>query len=68
MFFASFMLSWLLFGVIYWVVGLAHGDFEPDNLPGGPNQSSGAHVPCVAEIYNFTSAFLFSVETQHTIG
>lgn len=26
------------------------------------------HIPCVRHLYTFTSAFLFSVETQHTIG
>lgn len=25
-------------------------------------------TPCVSEIYSFTSCFLFSIETQHTIG
>lgn len=25
-------------------------------------------TPCVREIYGFLSAFLFSIETQHTIG
>ena len=26
------------------------------------------HVVCVENVVDFTSAFLFSVETQHTIG
>ena len=26
------------------------------------------HVVCVDNVVDFTSAFLFSVETQHTIG
>lgn len=26
------------------------------------------HIPCVTEMNGFTSAFLFSIETQHTIG
>jgi hypothetical protein len=25
-------------------------------------------TPCVRHLYSFTSAFLFSIETQHTIG
>uniref|UniRef100_A0A3P9PLT0 ATP-sensitive inward rectifier potassium channel 12-like n=1 Tax=Poecilia reticulata TaxID=8081 RepID=A0A3P9PLT0_POERE len=47
---ATFLLSWLLFGFIFWGVALAHGDFELD-LPVG-----------------FIGAFLFSIETQTTIG
>lgn len=27
-----------------------------------------AFIPCVTEIKSFATAFLFSVETQHTIG
>lgn len=29
----SFVLSWLLFAVIWWLIGYVHGDFEPMNLP-----------------------------------
>ena len=36
------------------------GDFNPD-MPDD-------HVVCVDAVVDFTSAFLFSVETQHTIG
>ena len=38
------------------------GDFEPDSERGAD------HVVCVENMKDFTSAFLFSVETQHTIG
>jgi len=41
---------------------LAHGDF--DDLDG----ANETHVPCVSGISSFTSCFLFSIETQHTIG
>jgi potassium inwardly-rectifying channel subfamily J len=62
------MLTWLIFAVIWWIISYAHGDFEKDNLPGGKNQESGDFIPCVWAIHNFASCFLFSVETQHTIG
>ena len=31
-------------------------------------QEESKHKPCVANIWNFASCFLFSIETQHTIG
>ena len=68
MFFASFFLSWLVFGVFYWLLALYHGDLEEDNLPSGKNQEDGSFKPCVWAIEDFTGCFLFSVETQHTIG
>ncbi|XP_078680645.1 G protein-activated inward rectifier potassium channel 3-like isoform X1 [Branchiostoma floridae x Branchiostoma belcheri] len=54
-----FITSWLCFGFIWWVICFAHGDFEPREE---------GFTPCVNEVYGFTSAFLFSVETQTTIG
>lgn len=65
---ASFFLSWFVFGVIYWIIATAHGDLQAENRPDGANQKDGSHVPCVWAIHNFASCFLFSVETQHTIG
>ena len=64
-FLASFMISWLLFGVIWWLIAFLHGDYHEENLAKIQN---GTFTPCVRENWNFTSAFLFSVETQHTIG
>lgn len=31
-------------------------------------RSNSTHLVCVTEIHSFLSAFLFSLETQHTIG
>ena len=53
-------MSWLLFAVVWFLVALTHGDLEPELDPG--------HVVCVDNVLDFTTAFLFSVETQHTIG
>merc|ERR550532_3958985 len=59
---ASFFISWLLFAVIWYSVVLYHGDLLPESSrPPG-------HVNCVDNIQDFTSCFLFSLETQHTIG
>jgi potassium inwardly-rectifying channel subfamily J len=37
-----------------------------ENLPG--NQSESNWSPCILEIDSFAACFLFSLETQHTIG
>lgn len=31
----GFILSWLGFAVVWWTIGLAHGDFDPENLANG---------------------------------
>ncbi|KAK3928479.1 ATP-sensitive inward rectifier potassium channel 12 [Frankliniella fusca] len=61
----NFVLSWLGFAVIWWLIMLTHGDLRPENLPG---QGNPQWTPCVTGISGFASCFLFSVETQHTIG
>jgi len=63
---ASFLISWLLFAVVWYLIGYIHGDFLPENLP--DKQGESGFIPCVLASHNFASAFLFSVETQHTIG
>ncbi|KAM9770308.1 ATP-sensitive inward rectifier potassium channel 12-like isoform 3-T3 [Menidia menidia] len=70
----TFLLSWLLFGLIFWGVALAHGDFSL-RLPvkDGETQSSAEEGneewrPCILHIQGFIGAFLFSIETQTTIG
>ncbi|XP_065353714.1 G protein-activated inward rectifier potassium channel 3-like isoform X1 [Cloeon dipterum] len=62
----SFVLSWLGFAVIWWLIAFSHGDLEPNHLP--DSQEESGWTPCVVNIFNFASCFLFSVETQHTIG
>ncbi|XP_059473829.1 G protein-activated inward rectifier potassium channel 3 isoform X2 [Neocloeon triangulifer] len=62
----SFVLSWLGFAVIWWLIAFSHGDLEPNHLPDSQEESN--WTPCVVNIFNFASCFLFSVETQHTIG
>lgn len=53
----SYILSWLFFGILFWTIALIHGDTKDPN-----------NEPCVYEVRDFTSAFLFSLETQTTIG
>ncbi|XP_046663313.1 ATP-sensitive inward rectifier potassium channel 12-like [Homalodisca vitripennis] len=56
----SFILSWFSFGCVWWLIAITHGDLESE-LPEG-------WIPCVVNIQGFWSCFLFSVETQSTIG
>ncbi|CAO2643457.1 ATP-sensitive inward rectifier potassium channel 12 [Lemmus lemmus] len=56
----AFLASWLLFGIIFWVIAVAHGDLEPAEGRG--------RTPCVLQVHGFMAAFLFSIETQTTIG
>ncbi|TRY63827.1 hypothetical protein TCAL_00777 [Tigriopus californicus] len=62
----SFFLSWLGFAIIWYLIFYLHGDFEPDHLP--DQQAKSGWVPCASAIVNFASCFLFSLETQQTIG
>ncbi|XP_061524527.1 ATP-sensitive inward rectifier potassium channel 8 isoform X2 [Phycodurus eques] len=55
----TFVSSWLLFAMSWWLVAFAHGDLDPQRL-------HAAH--CVTNVKSFTSAFLFSIEVQVTIG
>ncbi|XP_069754504.1 ATP-sensitive inward rectifier potassium channel 11-like [Narcine bancroftii] len=55
----SFLCSWLLFAMIWWLIAFAHGDL---------NRAAPPAVPCITSLHSFTSAFLFSIEVQVTIG
>lgn len=52
----TFVLSWLFFGYVFWLVAFFYGDL------GNSSQQ------CVSNVNSFMAAFLFSVETQTTIG
>merc|ERR1719483_256215 len=64
MFTTSFYGSWIIFGGIYYIICHLHGDFKQDHL----QSANSSWVPCVSAIDGFASCFLFSLETQHTIG
>jgi hypothetical protein len=69
----NFILSWLFLGVIWYLIAYAHGDIQyfdehEKALDKEAFELSRNHTPCVTEIKSFLSAFLFSLETQHTIG
>lgn len=65
-----FILSCLAFSIIWYIIALIHSDMEhilQMETDSGVEKNS-THIPCVTEIYGLTSAFLFSIETQTTIG
>ena len=64
MFFTSFYGSWLFFGAVYFIICYLHGDFMEENLISGGKD----WIPCILQVDGFASSFLFSLETQHTIG
>uniref|UniRef100_W5N631 Inward rectifier potassium channel 16 n=1 Tax=Lepisosteus oculatus TaxID=7918 RepID=W5N631_LEPOC len=53
----SYILSWLFFGISFWLIAIQHGDTQDLE-----------NSPCVDNVRSFTAAFLFSLETQTTIG
>lgn len=60
LFASTFVMTWFIFGVIFYFIGMGNGDFEA-----GLNSS---HTPCVTNVQTLTGAFLFSMESQTTIG
>ncbi|KAK7865562.1 hypothetical protein R5R35_010099 [Gryllus longicercus] len=58
----SFILSWLGFATLWWLIAFTHGDLEPGRI------DNDDWKPCVVALRDFASCFLFSIETQHTIG
>lgn len=55
----NFVLSWLGFALVWFAIAALHGDLQAEGMP---------ERPCVTSMNSFSSCFLFSVETQHTIG
>lgn len=60
-FIASFTLSWFIFGLLWYWIARSNGDLEWQN----PTKD---HVPCLDNVMGLTTAFLYSLETQTTIG
>ncbi|TRZ01721.1 hypothetical protein DNTS_016004 [Danionella cerebrum] len=55
-----YTLTWLFFGLIWWLIAYLRGDLEHEGDP--------RWTPCVNNLNGFVSAFLFSIETETTIG
>ncbi|XP_036374824.1 ATP-sensitive inward rectifier potassium channel 10 [Megalops cyprinoides] len=61
LFSATFAGTWFLFGLLWYLVALVHGDLLEFDPPSN-------HTPCVMQVQTLTGAFLFSLESQTTIG
>ncbi|XP_072282676.1 G protein-activated inward rectifier potassium channel 4 isoform X2 [Pyxicephalus adspersus] len=55
-----YTVTWLFFGFIWWFIAYLRGDLE--------HLGDKNWVPCVENLNGFVSAFLFSIETETTIG
>ncbi|VDN02091.1 unnamed protein product [Thelazia callipaeda] len=55
---SGFILSWITFALIYYT----------SNVLSSESHKKVENERCIANVYDLKSAFLFSLETQHTIG
>lgn len=60
-FVTSFTLSWFVFGLLWYWIARSNGDLSWQDPPE-------SHPQCVHNVYGMTTAFLYSLETQTTIG
>lgn len=60
LFASTFVMTWFIFGVIFYFIGMGNGDYEAE--------INSTHAPCVMNVGTLTGAFLFSLESQTTIG
>ncbi|KAK7938305.1 hypothetical protein WMY93_001631 [Mugilogobius chulae] len=59
-FILTYTIAWLVMASMWWIIAYIRGDLNHGRDP--------AYTPCVANVYNFPSAFLFFIETEATIG
>ncbi|XP_051894678.1 G protein-activated inward rectifier potassium channel 1-like isoform X2 [Pristis pectinata] len=59
-FILTYTIAWLVMASMWWIIAYIRGDIDQTH---GEN-----YTPCVANVYNFPSAFLFFIETEATIG
>ncbi|XP_061659321.1 ATP-sensitive inward rectifier potassium channel 1-like isoform X2 [Syngnathoides biaculeatus] len=61
LFVVSFTGSWFIFSLLWYWIARSNGDMSARNR-------TEAHVMCIANVNSLTTAFLYSLETQTTIG
>ncbi|XP_040296442.1 G protein-activated inward rectifier potassium channel 1 isoform X1 [Bufo bufo] len=59
-FILTYTVAWLFMASMWWVIAYIRGDLYKAHDEN--------YTPCVANVYNFPSAFLFFIETEATIG
>ncbi|XP_053307832.1 G protein-activated inward rectifier potassium channel 4-like [Spea bombifrons] len=55
-----YTITWIFFGFIWWLIAYIRGDLD--------HVEDNTWTPCVDKLNGFVSAFLFSIETETTIG
>ncbi|KAG7257958.1 hypothetical protein CRUP_032472 [Coryphaenoides rupestris] len=55
-----YTVTWLFFGFMWWLIAYLRGDLD--------HIADNQWTPCVNNLNGFVSAFLFSIETETTIG
>uniref|UniRef100_A0A3Q3DS08 G protein-activated inward rectifier potassium channel 1 n=1 Tax=Hippocampus comes TaxID=109280 RepID=A0A3Q3DS08_HIPCM len=60
-FILTYTVAWLVMASMWWVIAYIRGDLQQ-------HARDASYTPCVANVYNFPSAFLFFIETEATIG
>ncbi|KAL7017702.1 hypothetical protein ACKWTF_010492 [Chironomus riparius] len=72
-FVANFLFSWIIFAVIWYLIAFFHDDIDyyeewikADNKD--MFESNTNHTPCVRNLFTFSSALLYSIEAQSTVG
>ncbi|XP_063076615.1 ATP-sensitive inward rectifier potassium channel 10-like [Engraulis encrasicolus] len=58
---ATFVGTWFIFGLLWYLLAFLHGDLLEFDPPAN-------HTICVMQMQTLTGAFLFSLESQTTIG
>ncbi|XP_067088603.1 G protein-activated inward rectifier potassium channel 1 [Osmerus mordax] len=56
----TYTIAWLVMASMWWIIAYIRGDINHGH--------DSTYTPCVANVYNFPSAFLFFIETEATIG
>ncbi|MBN3302411.1 G protein-activated inward rectifier potassium channel 3 [Amia ocellicauda] len=56
----AYAVTWLFFGAIWYLIAYCRGDLD--------HLEDNSWIPCVNNVNGFISAFLFSIETETTIG
>nr|XP_055047706.1 G protein-activated inward rectifier potassium channel 1 [Misgurnus anguillicaudatus] len=59
-FILTYTIAWLVMASMWWIIAFIRGDLNHGH--------DATYTPCVANVYNFPSAFLFFIETEATIG
>ncbi|XP_067167921.1 G protein-activated inward rectifier potassium channel 1-like [Apteryx mantelli] len=59
-FLLTYTVAWLVMASMWWGIAYLRGDLH--------RAHDETYSPCVANVYNFPSAFLFFIETEATIG